>query len=70
MSQPPPESELLTFAEAARIAGISRQALESAILSGTLEAVEIQVKAYRLRRADVLAHVARTEGTVGRPRGA
>lgn len=60
--------ELITFAEAARIAGISRQALESAVLTGSLKPIEITLKAYRLRRSDVLAHVQRTKGTVGRPR--
>ena len=60
--------ELLTMAEAARVAGISRQAIESAVKSGAITHTTISIPAKRIRLADVLAYRERTGGTPGRPR--
>ena len=56
------------MAEAARVAGVSRQAIEDAINRGTLAHVTIKVPATRVRRCDVVAYARRTAGQLGRPK--
>ncbi len=60
-------SDLLTIAEAARVAGISRMALIQAMNRGTLPFETVKVKQRRLKREDVLAHVRRTKRRPCRP---
>lgn len=60
--------DLLTIAEAAKLAGISEVSIIKAMDRGTLPYVQIFVKVRRLRPAAVLAHVERTGRKPGRPK--
>ncbi len=58
----------LTISEAAKIVGVSRQAIFAAVDRGVLPYVERTIHVRRVRLEDVRAYIASTGGTVGRPR--
>ena len=58
--------QLLTVAEAARAVGVTPQALCIAMTEGRLPFETIMVPAKRIRRRDLSAYIARTEGKPGR----
>ena len=61
-------NDLLTISEAARLVGLSKQAVEGAVTRGDLPHVVEMVPARRIRRAEIVAYADRTQGKVGRPR--
>ena len=64
----PRADDLLTISEAARLVGLSRQAVEIACTRGTIPVKFVKVPVARVRRADILAHAKRTGRKRGRPR--
>lgn len=75
MPQPSPKAtpsghsnDLLTISEAARVVGVSKQAIEDAIRRDALPHVVVKIPAKRIFRRDVVAYAKRTKGRPGRPR--
>ena len=64
----PSPNDLLTMSEAARVAGVSKQAIEDAIKRATLPHVVVKIPAKRVFRSDVVEYANRTHGRPGRPR--
>jgi excisionase family DNA binding protein len=58
---------LLTMSEAAREAGVTKQAIRDAVNRGALPYVTIQVPAMRIDRDALRAYIAITGGNPGRP---